>query len=207
MFAEFPMLLQYCSHNSFLSQNNIFKQRNDLSGEKRGSAGWVGQLHAPVSAMRGISGNFASPVVSLAIPSWQPLVVLPRGKLQCAHAVHCFCGPTWKEASLAGGWSFEGKGKDAFGKISSKEPGSRTGDTGGSHWAGMQFHPSEHLVCPILECWARKAAVLEGLPDRTHQGWLGTPLTYPSQSDMQPKQCELQKQVPAAFPWGCREGW
>lgn len=38
LFAEFPVLFQYCSHYSFLSQNNIFKQRNGLSGERRGFA-------------------------------------------------------------------------------------------------------------------------------------------------------------------------
>lgn len=55
LFAEFPMLLQCYSHYSFLSQNNIFKQKNDLSGEKRGSSDHMGQLHAPVSAVRHIS--------------------------------------------------------------------------------------------------------------------------------------------------------
>lgn len=57
LFAKFPVLLQCCSHYSFLSQNNTFKQRNDLSGEKRGSADRVGQLCTPVSATQ---GNFAS---------------------------------------------------------------------------------------------------------------------------------------------------
>jgi len=38
LFAEFPVLFQCCSHYSLLSQNNISKQRNGLSGERRGSA-------------------------------------------------------------------------------------------------------------------------------------------------------------------------
>lgn len=66
LFAEFPMLLQCYSHYSFLSQNKIFKQRNDLSGEKRRSAGQVGQLRAPVSAVRGISVFQA-----ILVPHWQ----------------------------------------------------------------------------------------------------------------------------------------
>lgn len=95
LFAEFAMFLQCSSHYSFLSQNNTFKQRNDLSREKKGSAGQVGQLHAPVSAVRGIQyfRQFCFLTGKPVIPSWQPL--LPgAGVGQCAHAVHCFYSPT-----------------------------------------------------------------------------------------------------------------
>lgn len=88
LFAEFPMLFQCCSHYSFLSQNKIFKQRNGLSWERRRSAAeqdncmlscvctegalscpWMLMATTRQVAIPSISGNFASSVVSLAIPS------------------------------------------------------------------------------------------------------------------------------------------
>ena len=79
LFAEFPVLFQCCSHYSFLSQNNIFKQRNGLSRERRGSAARAGQLHAllclhrggselPLDANGRLPGRWQFPVFQAILP-------------------------------------------------------------------------------------------------------------------------------------------
>lgn len=96
---------------------------------------------------------------------------------QCAHAVHCFYSPTGKEASLAGGCSFE-EGKDAFGKITpqSLAPG-----------LVMQADPTELGCSPQSTLCVSPLTAGPGSSCSGGAPWQHPPgPSYPSQSGVQP---------------------
>lgn len=109
LFAEFPMLFQCYSHYSCLSQNNIFKQRNGLSRERRGSAARAGQLHALLCLRRGgselpedangrLPGRWQFPVFqAILLPQRQAWQFLPDSPQWC------FLGASFGFAQLAAG--------------------------------------------------------------------------------------------------------
>lgn len=195
LFAEFPMLLQCYSHYSFLSQNNILSRRMTWVG-RRGDlqADWDSCM--PLCLQWGIFQYFRQFCFFTGKPSNSSLSPCFPGASagKCAHAVDCFYSPAWKEASLAGGCSFEEEGKDAFGKITlrSLAPG-----------LVMQADPTEvgcrpqsTLCVPPLTAGPRKQLLWRGsltAPTRA-------PLPLTVRHAAKHKQGELQKQVPAAFP-------
>lgn len=103
------MLFHCYSHYSFLSQNNISKQRNGLSRERRGSAARAGQLHALLCLLRGsselpVDANGRLPG-RWQFPVFQAILLPQRRAWQCLpdSPQWCFLGASFGFAQLAAG--------------------------------------------------------------------------------------------------------